>query len=94
MRYGGWRRFETANTRLNPEPIALILRHGEAKALLTDREFSRPDEAALEGAILVIDIADLATTGERTEQIKYSFCRKAIQNFLLELPADEGDRRF
>ena len=30
----------TINVRLDPATIAFILEHGEAKALLTDREFS------------------------------------------------------
>ena len=32
----------TLNTRLDAEAIAFMLNHGEAKVLITDREFSRP----------------------------------------------------
>src|SRR4030095_897307 len=37
----------TLNTRLDAEAIAFMLQHGEAKALLTDREFSGVIEKAL-----------------------------------------------
>ncbi len=81
------------NIRLDPETIAFILRHGEAKVLLTDREFSGPIKAALEKLdrkLLVIDIDDLATTGEQIGQIEYeSFLEEGDPNFVLELPADE-----
>ena len=81
------------NIRLDPETIAFILGHGEAKALLTDREFSGPIKAALEKLnrpLLVIDIDDLATTGERIGQIEYeSLLREGDPNYLLDLPADE-----
>jgi acyl-CoA synthetase (AMP-forming)/AMP-acid ligase II len=33
----------TLNTRLDAEAIAFMLQHGEAKVLLTDREFLRGD---------------------------------------------------
>ena len=33
------------NIRLDPETIAFILRHGEAKVLITDTEFSPVDQA-------------------------------------------------
>ena len=37
----------TLNTRLDAEAIAFMLRHGGAKVLITDREFSAVIEAAL-----------------------------------------------
>ena len=37
----------TLNTRLDPEAIAFMLNHGEAKALLTDREFYQATVAKL-----------------------------------------------
>ncbi len=49
------------NTRLDPATIAFILEHGEAKLLITDREFSpvmRPALAQLGRALPVIDIDD------------------------------------
>ncbi len=37
----------TLNTRLDAEAIAFMLQHGEAKVLLTDREFAGVVEKAL-----------------------------------------------
>ena len=56
------------NYRLDPATIAFILDHGEAKLLITDREFSaviRDALARLGREIIVIDIDDhLAPAGE------------------------------
>ncbi len=54
------------NTRLDPEAIAFILAHGEAKILFVDREFSKVAKAALAllGApIPVVDIDDPSYEG-------------------------------
>ncbi len=54
------------NTRLDPATIAFILHHGEAKVLLSDREFSRTIDAALgllDARPLVIDIDDPTVDG-------------------------------
>ena len=40
----------TLNTRLDAEAIAFMLDHGEAKVLITDREFSPTMRAALAGS--------------------------------------------
>src|SRR5881628_2047699 len=51
----------TLNTRLDAEAIGFMLRHGEAKVLITDTEFSATIESALsmlEHRPLVIDIVD------------------------------------
>ena len=51
----------TLNTRLDAETIAFMLRHGGARVLITDREFSATIEQALallERKPLVIDIDD------------------------------------
>ena len=51
------------NIRLDPETIAFILGHGEAKVLLTDTEFApvvRAALAKLDRKPLVIDICDMA----------------------------------
>ena len=65
----------TLNTRLDAETIAFMLRHGEAKALITDREFSDVIEAALallETKPLVIDIDDpTAPDGRRLGETTY-----------------------
>ncbi|HIF08531.1 MAG TPA: acyl-CoA synthetase, partial [Sneathiellales bacterium] len=54
------------NYRLDAEAIAFILDHGEAKVLITDREFSATIKAALKMVKqrpLVIDIDDPVFTG-------------------------------
>ena len=51
----------TINVRLDPETIAFILEHGEAKVLITDREYAptvRRALAATERRLLVIDVDD------------------------------------
>src|SRR5690242_21323444 len=63
------------NIRLDAETIAFILRHGEAKALITDREFAPvigKALAMLDRKPLVIDIEDeLAPAGERLGSFDY-----------------------
>lgn len=54
------------NTRLDPEAVAFILEHGEAKLFLVDREFSAVAQAALDRlgrAIPVIGIDDPGFSG-------------------------------
>src|SRR5437773_1262682 len=56
----------TLNTRLDAEAIAFMLKHGEAKLLITDTEFAPTVEAALkqlDRKIEVIDIVDAAGPG-------------------------------
>lgn len=51
----------TLNVRLDAESLAFCLNHGEARMLITDREFSTPVKQALEKLgrdIIVIDIND------------------------------------
>ena len=58
----------TLNTRLDAETIAFMLRHGGAKVLITDREFSPVIEAALallDDKPLVIDLDDPAHAARR-----------------------------
>ena len=64
------------NTRLDARTLAYILTHGEAKVLITDREYSAPVGAALarlERRPLVIDLDDPlhAGPGERVGEIDY-----------------------
>ena len=63
------------NTRLDPAALAFVLRHGEAKVLLTDREFSPVVAAALtllDEKPLVIDIDDpLAPSGDLIGAMDY-----------------------
>ena len=63
------------NIRLDAETIAFILDHAEAKALITDREFSPVISEALsklDKKPLVIDIDDpLSVSGERLGELTY-----------------------
>ena len=56
------------NTRLDAAAIAFMLRHGEARVLITDTEFAPVIEGALariEEQPLVIDVDDAAFEGGR-----------------------------
>ncbi len=87
----------TLNTRLDPEAIAFMLQHGEAKVLFTDREFAPVVEKAL--AMLgpkrpfVIEVEDdTAPAGKRLGQVSYeAFLAEGDPNFAWQLPADEWD---
>ncbi|SAL27518.1 acyl-CoA synthetase [Caballeronia arvi] len=64
------------NTRLDANTLAFMLTHGEAKAVLVDREFSDVMRRALENVpqnVLVIDVDDPQYTGagERIGEIDY-----------------------
>ena len=64
------------NTRLDPAALAFMLDHGEAKALIVDREFSNVMAAALKLAKvrpLVVDYDDpeYEGAGERIGEIEY-----------------------
>ena len=66
----------TINTRLDPPTIAYILEHGEAKVLITDREYAAqvgPALARMKKPPLVIDVDDPLYTGpgERLGTIEY-----------------------
>ncbi len=83
------------NVRLDAETIAYCLDHGEAKALITDTEFSDPIKAALgrlDRALPVIDIVDSQAGGggERLGEMDYeSFLEEGEPDFAWSLPADE-----
>jgi fatty-acyl-CoA synthase len=84
------------NIRLDAAAIAFILDHGEAKALITDREFSPVIEKALAIARrkpLVIDIDDaLAPPGKLLGETDYErFIATGDPDFAWENPADEWD---
>ncbi len=86
----------TLNVRLDAAAIAFALDHGEAKALLTDREFSTTIKAALAGTTvrpLVIDIDDpLAIGGDLIGETDYeSFIATGDPAFAWSLPTDEWD---
>jgi fatty-acyl-CoA synthase len=66
----------TINTRLDPATIAYILEHGEAKVLITDREYAAqvgPALARLKKPPLVIDVDDplYIGPGERLGKTEY-----------------------
>ncbi len=88
----------TINTRLDPEAIAFILNHGEAKVLITDREYSRVVAKAVELAgrpdMIVIDVDDAEYTGpgERIGRMDFeALLATGNPDFVLEQPADEWD---
>ena len=86
----------TINTRLDADSIAFILQHGEAKVLLTDREFSAAVEKALEIAkirLLVIDVDDPEFSGGRLvgKTTYEAFIADGDPDFEWSLPADEWD---
>jgi fatty-acyl-CoA synthase len=82
------------NIRLDAKTIAFILDHGEAKILLTDREFSGVIREALQSVkrkLIVIDIDDpLATGGELIGEMGYEdFLESGDPAFAWTLPTDE-----
>jgi len=86
----------TLNTRLDAEAIALMLKHGEAKALVTDREFSTTIAKALamlDKKPLVIDVDDPGFTGgELLGEMDYeAFLKTGDADFVWSLPEDEWD---
>ena len=87
----------TLNTRLDAEAIAFMLNHGEAKALITDREFSPTVAKALAQvgrALLVIDVDDpeYAGPGERLGSVEYeALLAGGDPQFAWQGPADEWD---
>ncbi len=85
------------NTRLDAEAIAFILRHGEAKILITDREFAKTARQAIAlyaAPLIVIDIDDPEWTGggDLLGICDYeSFLSGAPAEFPWVLPTDEWD---
>jgi fatty-acyl-CoA synthase len=86
----------TLNTRLDAETIAFMLRHGGARALIIDREFSATIEQALAllpEPPLVIDIDDPNYQGGKTVgSIGYeAFLAEGDPDYAWQGPADEWD---
>src|SRR5688500_1290850 len=85
------------NTRLDAATLAFILDHGEAKVLITDREFSKSIKEALALASvtpLVVDYDDPAfpQAGEFLGSIDYEgFLAEGDDNYLGGFPVDEWD---
>jgi fatty-acyl-CoA synthase len=87
------------NTRLDPEAIAHMLDHGEAKAVIVDPEFARVMEQAIAlrtstAPLLVIDVEDALYAGEpyRIGSISYdAFVASGDAGHDWPRPADEWD---
>ena len=87
------------NTRLDPEALAFMLDHGEAKALIVDPEFAGVIAQALKlrtrtEPLLVIQVED-ALYGEAAVQVGTvgyeDFVAQGDADFAWEMPADEWD---
>lgn len=87
----------TLNTRLDADAIAFMLGHGEAKVLVTDREFSRTVEAALaklsaRPIVIGVDDPEYRGEGQRLGAIEYeSLLGQSAPGFTPTMPADEWD---
>jgi fatty-acyl-CoA synthase len=87
----------TLNTRLDAPIIAFSLDHGEAKVVITDREFSRVMKDALGRARvkpLVIDYEDpeFSGEGERLGNLDYeTFLAEGDEGYARAAPGDEWD---
>ena len=86
----------TLNTRLDAETVAFMLAHGEAKVLITDREYSATIAKVLrkiEHKLVVIDIADaFGAGGELVGEVEYeNFIGSGDPEFDWKLPDDEWD---
>ncbi|PUE10064.1 acyl-CoA synthetase [Limnohabitans sp. T6-20] len=87
------------NTRLDPETIAFMLDHGEAKAVIVDPEFSGTLKKALalrqaQTPLLVVDVEDALYTGpsEKIGSLTYeALVASGDAAFAWSLPADEWD---
>ncbi len=85
------------NTRLDAASIAFQLNHGEAKVLITDREFAPTIKAALAAVdreLLIIDVDDPVHdgAGERIGALDYEvFLAQGDADYVWNAPADEWD---
>ncbi|NML46094.1 acyl-CoA synthetase [Ramlibacter sp. G-1-2-2] len=85
------------NTRLDPEAIAFMLEHGEAKAVIVDPEFAPVMQKAIAlrkeaKPLLVIDAEDALFPGPRIGTTTYEeFLAGGDPDFAWQLPADEWD---
>ncbi len=87
----------TLNTRLDAEAIAFMLTHGEAKVLITDREFSATIEKALAGVsprpfVVDVDDPEYSGAGKRLGDTDYEgFLDTGDPQFRWRWPDDEWD---
>ncbi|WP_114653740.1 acyl-CoA synthetase [Polynucleobacter necessarius] len=89
----------TLNTRLDPESVAFMLNHGEAKVVMVDPEFSGVMKKALEIAkkesgreFLVIDVEEkeFDVPGEKLGTLTYEkLLSEGDPQFAWQVPADE-----
>jgi len=85
----------TMNTRLDPESIAFMLNHGEAKVLIADREYSpmvKKALAQLGREILLIDVDDseYSGPGDRLGTREYeAFIAGGDAEYAWQNPSDE-----
>ncbi len=87
------------NTRLDPETVAFMLDHGEAKVVIVDPEFAGVMKQAIalrkdQRPLLVIDVEDALYTGAagRIGSTTYdAFVAGGDGEFAWQLPADEWD---
>jgi fatty-acyl-CoA synthase len=83
------------NTRLDADAIVFMLNHGEAKVLITDREFSETIAAALEKLerrplVVNVDDPEYGGAGERLGGLEYeAFLGEGDPGFPWQPPADE-----
>ena len=87
------------NTRLDPESVAFMLNHGEAKVVIVDPEFSGVMKKALEIAkqesgreFLVIDVEEkeFNVPGEKLGKLTYEkFLSEGDPQFTWQVPVDE-----
>ncbi len=87
----------TINTRLDPEAMAFMLGHGEAKLLIADREYAPAVSGALaklgrELFVVGVDDPEYTGPGERIGAIDYEeFVGAGDPDFAWNGPADEWD---
>jgi len=89
----------TLNTRLDPETIAFMLDHGEAKAVIVDPEFAGVMKKAIalrqsRAPLLVVDVEDALFSGpaEKVGTTTYeALVAKGDPAFVWSLPANEWD---
>jgi len=89
----------TLNTRLDPEALAFMLDHGEAKAIIVDPEFAPAVTQALalrqsQTPLLVIDAQDALYTGahQGIGSLTYeALVASGQSDFAWHMPADEWD---
>ena len=83
----------TLNVRLDAEAIAFMLQHGEAKVLITDREYAPVIAKALalcRTPPRVVDVDDAGMDGEFLGEIEYeAFLQGGDPGFAWALPPDE-----